>query len=257
MILSRFRRSRADAGQARAAVAESVPEGTLVYAIGDVHGRLDLLQDLLGLISDDATGRDPVDMRVVLLGDLIDRGPHSHGVIEYLSTLVWDPALPSFIAGNHEEMMLAALDGNLETMRFWMRNGGEETMLSYGVTRAMIERGDAHATMNAFAALVPPHHLKFLRQMVDHVAIGDYLFVHAGIRPGVPLEKQKTSDLRWIRDSFLDHIGSHGAVVVHGHTIFDRVDEQPNRIGIDTGAYASGTLTALALSGQERWYLST
>jgi serine/threonine protein phosphatase 1 len=111
--------------------------------------------------------------------------------------------------------------------------------------------------MAAIQAAVPPAHIAFLRAFEHWIEAGDYLFVHAGLRPGVALEEQKTADLRWIRDDFLNHRASFGKVVVHGHSITDEIDERTNRIGIDTGAFASGKLTAIGLDGDERWYLST
>lgn len=241
----------------RRARGPSVPPGERVYAIGDVHGRLDLLETLLDWIDADDAMRRPARSTVVFLGDLIDRGPHSRQVIDHVIARDWRGRAVRHLQGNHEEVMLLALSGDLEGMRFWSRIGGEATLESYGVPRAVVSQGTAQDMVDALLPLVPRAHTAFLNKMEDRIAIGNYLFVHAGIRPGIAVEKQKVSDLRWIRDEFLAHEGDHGAVVVHGHTITDEVEEYPNRIGIDTGAFASGRLTALVLDGDERDYLAT
>jgi serine/threonine protein phosphatase 1 len=162
-----------------------------------------------------------------------------------------------FLMGNHEEVFLKALGGSLEALRFFVKIGGRATILSYGFAAAEYVRLDYDELLPELIARVPAEHVAFLQSFEDRIAIGDYLFVHAGIRPRVPIEDQAGGDLRWIRSEFLDFRGDHGAVVVHGHTITDAVEERPNRIGIDTGAFASGRLTALGLEGGERWYLST
>jgi len=234
-----------------------VPPGTRVYAIGDVHGRLDLLTAMLDRIDADDARRGPADTTIVLLGDLVDRGPQSAQVIDHVVERDWRGRSLKILQGNHEEVMLLALSGDLEAMRFWTRIGGGETMASYGVPAALIEGGNAQQLFEDFVRRIPRSHCALLYRMVDHVTVGDYAFVHAGIRPGIPLEKQRVNDLRWIRGEFLDHEGDLGAVVVHGHTITATVEEYDNRIGIDTGAYTTGRLTVLGLEGVERWYMSS
>jgi serine/threonine protein phosphatase 1 len=234
-----------------------VPPGERVYAIGDVHGRLDLLIAMLDRIDADDANRPSADTTIVLLGDLVDRGPQSAQVVDHVIERDWRGRSVKILQGNHEEVMLLALAGDLEAMRFWTRIGGGETMASYGVPAALIESGNAQQLFDDFVGRIPRSHCALLYRTVDHVTIGDYAFVHAGIRPGVPLEKQKVNDLRWIRGEFLDYEGDLGAVVVHGHTITETVEEYDNRIGIDTGAYATGRLTVLGLEGGERWYLSS
>ncbi|URW74456.1 metallophosphoesterase [Sphingomonas donggukensis] len=255
----RFFRSRqkVDAKLPADASAARVPEGVLVHAIGDVHGRLDLLSELLGRIADDVALRDPSEHRIVLLGDLIDRGPDSAGVVELCATYDWRESRPDFVIGNHEELMLNVLDGDPSGIRFWIDNGGDATLRSYGLPPDIIDQGTAEQIMAALSARVPAHHIRFLHALCDYLTIGDYWFVHAGIRPGLPLARQKPKDLRWIRGAFLDHAEPHGGIVVHGHTISPEVDAQPNRIGIDTGAYETGRLTALGLWNTERWHLQT
>lgn len=229
----------------------SIPPGQRVYAIGDIHGRLDLFDMLLARIDQDSAARGPAQVTLVLLGDLIDRGADSRGVVDRAMALV-AAGKARVLAGNHEEMLLSSLD-NTETLRHFLRHGGKETLFSYGLEQSEYSRtniDDLHARL---PDLVPKEHLAFIRAMEDRIVIGEYLFVHAGIRPGVALEDQTTSDLRWIRREFLDHADTHGHVVVHGHTITDEPVILPNRIGIDTGAFASGRLTALGLEGGAHW----
>lgn len=255
MVFSLFR--RAVSRPLASPLAARVPGDQCVYAIGDIHGRDDLFAALLDRIDADIAARDPATARIVLLGDLIDRGPQSAQVVERCMTRDWGRAEPSFIAGNHEELMLTALGGDLDALRVWRRAGGDAALLSYGVPQAMLDRGIGTEILRELTASVPDRHVAFLNAMVDSVAVGDYWFVHAGIKPGVPLDQQRPEHLRWIRGPFLDSNDAHPAIVVHGHTITDAVEERANRIGIDTGAYASGILTAIGLSGEDRWYLST
>jgi serine/threonine protein phosphatase 1 len=239
-------------------VLPRVPDGQRVYAIGDIHGRDDLFATLIDMIAADDHARTPADTTLILLGDLVDRGPDSASVVERAIQLtrLW----PRFhwLTGNHEEVFVEALDGgDTSHLRFFIKIGGAATIHSYGIT------GDAYRAMDfaelaeALRAAVPKSHREFLRSGEDMVRIGDYLFVHAGIRPKVAIENQSPSDLRWIRHEFLNHAGDHGAVVVHGHSIAVEVDCPGNRIGIDTGAYETGVLTAIGLDGTDRWFLAT
>jgi serine/threonine protein phosphatase 1 len=232
----------------------TVPEGQRVYAIGDVHGRLDLFEQLIAMIEADDAGRGAAETTIILLGDLIDRGPDSAGVVD--AARAWgERRRVRAIAGNHEEMLLKSF-GRLETLRHFLRFGGRETLLSYPISRSLYEQMNLEELQAHLPDLVPSEHIGYFEAMEDRIAIGDYLFVHAGIRPGVPVEQQKIADMRWIRDTFIDDPRDHGVVVVHGHTICDQVEEMPNRIGIDTGAFMSGRLTSLALEGTSRWYLT-
>jgi serine/threonine protein phosphatase 1 len=237
--------------------AARVPEDTRVYAIGDIHGRLDLLDDLLFRIDADDRARGGAETQLIFLGDLVDRGPDSAGVVQRALELGQSGQSVRFLMGNHEEVFLKALGGNLEALRFFVKIGGRATILSYGFEEAEYERLGYDELLPQLIARVPAEHVAFLESFEDRIAIGDYLFVHAGIRPRVPIDEQSGGDLRWIRGEFLDFRGDHGAVVVHGHTIAEEVEERANRIGIDTGAFASGRLTTLGLEGGERWYLST
>lgn len=235
----------------------SGPPGARAYAIGDVHGRLDLLRDLLEQIDEDSRTRPCEREFVVLLGDLIDRGPDSAGVIELLRSIRGSLPNPVFLMGNHEEMLLRVLGGESDRFWDWMRFGGYECAQSYGVAVGRLATLDAAAAAADVRAAIPPEHVAFVESFADSFRFGDYLFVHAGIRPGIPLEKQTIADLRWIREDFMRSTVRHPQMVVHGHTISADPDEQPNRIGIDTGAYASGKLTAICLEGTSRKYLST
>jgi serine/threonine protein phosphatase 1 len=231
-----------------------VPDGQRVYAVGDIHGRLDLFEQLLQRIQADDAARGTADTTLILLGDLIDRGPDSRAMVDRAMELAQSGKV-RVLAGNHEEMLLVSMD-NDEALRHFLRHGGKETLFSYGLDPAEYSRSKLPDLRARLGALVPAEHIAFFHAMEDHIVIGDYLFVHAGIRPGVPIVEQATCDLRWIRREFLDHADWHGHLVVHGHTITDEPDVQPNRIGIDTGAYASGRLTALGIEGGNRWFVS-
>jgi len=231
----------------------ALPEGERAYAVGDIHGRADLFSALTKAIDADDAARGAAQTTMVLLGDLIDRGPDSAGVVE--QARIWQAARSvRVLMGNHEEMFLDSLE-KPEVLRHFLRYGGKETVLSYGVDEDAYYAADLTETQALMRGAIPAEHIAFIRSFENMITLGDYLFVHAGILPEVPLEQQRTSDLRWIRHPFLEHPGSHGAVVVHGHTIFKQPDIRPNRIGIDTGAYETGVLTALGLEGETRWLI--
>lgn len=242
---------------AKGAGSAAIPGGERVYAIGDVHGRLDLLTGLLDQVDRDDAGRGAARTRIVFLGDLVDRGPQSAQVIEHVLTRDWGGRPVTVLQGNHEEVFLLTLNNDLEATRFWLRIGGVETMESYGTPRDLIDHAGALDIAQDFIARVPDAHVAFLHKLAEAVTIGGYHFVHAGVRPGVALDRQKPEDLRWIRERFLDYEGSHGAMIVHGHSIALEVEELSNRIGIDTGAFHTGRLTAIGLEGTDRWFLQT
>jgi serine/threonine protein phosphatase 1 len=239
----------------RSPSAVSGPPGCRAYAIGDVHGRLDLLVDLLARIEADNESRGAARTWLVFLGDLVDRGPDSRGVVELLADRPPNFARNVFLKGNHEEFFLSVLGGDDSGVQHWLAYGGTECAQSYGLTSGWMLNATPAAIMERLVRQVPESHVRFLDQMADSFRFGDYLFVHAGIRPGVALDQQVGRDLRWIREGFLDDRSDHGVVVVHGHTIVERAEEHPNRIAVDTGAYRSGTLTAIGLEGGERWFL--
>jgi serine/threonine protein phosphatase 1 len=231
----------------------AVPSGQRVYAVGDVHGRRDLFEALCAAIDADDEAAGPAETTVVLLGDLVDRGPDSAGVIALARQ--WQARRRvRILAGNHEEMFLRGFD-ELDVFRHFLRHGGRETVLSYGIDRARFLQATMEEAQQLMRDSVPDADIAFLEGFEDMVTIGDYVFVHAGIDPHVPLDQQRRRDLRWIREPFLSHSDSHGPVVVHGHTITDAPEDCGNRIGIDTGAFMSGRLTALVLEGTERRYI--
>lgn len=231
------------------------PEGRRVYAIGDIHGRLDLLEELLANIEADNQARGSAKTYLVFLGDLVDRGPDSRGVIDRLVNKPPAFARNIFLKGNHEEFFLGVIKGDDAIVQHWLTYGGTECAESYGVTNGWMLNTTSTAIMERLIAEVPRAHVEFLSNMADSFKFGDYLFVHAGIRPGVPFESQSSKDLRWIREGFLEDRSHHGVMVVHGHTIVERPEEHPNRIALDTGAYRTGTLTALGIEGTDRWFL--
>ncbi len=235
-----------------------VPAGRRIYAIGDIHGRNDLFTNLLEQIEADDAARGGAETQIILLGDLVDRGPDSAGVIDTAMALKAQRPNTAFLTGNHEEVFVAACrKRDTKTLRFFIRIGGEATIMSYPIPRTEYLTLDMEQLSARLATLIPEEHLAFLENFDDQIIIGDYAFVHAGIRPGIPLADQKTSDLRWIRDEFVGQRGDLEKVIIYGHTIYKDADERGSRIGIDTGAYESGKLTAIGLEGGERWYLQT
>ncbi len=234
-----------------------IPAGRRVYAIGDVHGRLDLLDALLDRIHADDAARGPAETTVILLGDLIDRGPASAGVVR--RAMAGDPRFAGLLTlrGNHEASLLSVLAGDLRWLKSWLAYGGRAALASWGVSHQLLAGDDGEAIAAAAQAAVPVGERMWLASLPAMRRIGDYAFVHAGVRPGIPLDDQAEDDLLWIREEFLDDDGDHGAVIVHGHTISRDPQARANRIGIDTGAYLSGMLTAVGLERGERWFLAT
>ena len=231
--------------------------GWRAYAVGDIHGRLDLLEQLLGKIDRDLKRRPARKALLVFVGDLIDRGPHSAQVVERLRTYK-DPRIRTvFILGNHEEVLLRILSGEPDLVGKWRQFGGTECLKSYGLDTAQLAQASDAEALAMVKRAIPKEHVKFIESFDDSCRFGDYLFVHAGIRPGVGIDQQRQSDLRWIREPFLFDETDHGFVVVHGHTIRAEVEARPNRIGIDTGAYRTGVLSALAIEGNDSWVLDT
>jgi serine/threonine protein phosphatase 1 len=233
------------------------PEEARAYAVGDIHGRLDLLDQLLHQIREDMKARAPRKTYLIFLGDLIDRGPDSRGVIDRLAGDPIPGVRRIHLMGNHEEAMLSVLEGRTGVLWNWLKFGGAECVESYGINPEQLAQMREEQALEFVRQTVPAEHRRFLSGFADTFRFGDYLFVHAGIRPGVPLEAQTPRDLRWIREPFLTDPSDHGRIVVHGHTIVEQIDEFGSRIGIDTGAYRSGRLTAIAIEGEQRWYLST
>lgn len=247
-IFSRLRK-----GAEKSRRVSILPPGLLVYAIGDIHGRDDLFAKLLELIEQDRSKREYERCVLILLGDLVDRGPDSNKVVERALMLAPSYDKVHHLVGNHEECMLAALTGDVRALRYFSRIGGDATIRSYLNDDVLYDAASFEELAELFPRCVPQEHVDFLSRGEDMVRYGDYVFVHAGIRPGVSLDNQSRSDLRWIREEFLSATTDFGALVVHGHTISDQVDIRSNRIGIDTGAYQFGALTALGLEGSNQW----
>ncbi|WP_174301077.1 metallophosphoesterase family protein [Caulobacter sp. S45] len=241
----------------KAPVLRSAPDGVRLYAVGDVHGRLDALDPLVAAIrSEPADGLRPV---LIMLGDYVDRGPASRGVIDLLISLQDDAALETrFIRGNHEETMLRFLEEPPLRERSvgatWCSFGGVETLASYGVAApSPADPPQAwEAARAAFAAAIPATHVRFLQALEPAVEYGDYFFTHAGVRPGVELDQQDPQDLMWIRDEFLRGSAVFSKAIVHGHTPEADAFVSDRRIGVDTGAYVTGRLSAIVLEGPER-----
>jgi serine/threonine protein phosphatase 1 len=231
--------------------------GWRAYGVGDIHGRLDLLDELLDQIHDDIRRRPARQVLLVFVGDLIDRGPSSAQVVERLRTYRHPDVRTVFLLGNHEEVLLRILAGETDLIAKWRWFGGTQCLNSYGVDTAKLAAVSDEEALELIRKAIPKEHVEFLESFDDSCRFGDYLFVHAGIRPGVEIDQQRQSDLRWIREPFLFDETDHGFVVVHGHTIRSEVEVRPNRIGIDTGAFSSGVLTAIAIEGSETWLLDT
>jgi serine/threonine protein phosphatase 1 len=223
-----------------------VPAGIRIYAVGDVHGRADLLSDLFMRVDDDLRARPSPDSVEVLLGDYIDRGPNSRQVIDLLIARRRRHDV-LFLKGNHEDCALQFLSDPTMLSK-WQNVGGLNTLLSYGVMPTC--RDDPKSQRKVSIALrqaMPDSHRRFIEGLALSFSCGDFFFVHAGARPGIPLQRQSQQDLLWIRDDFLLHEEDFGMVVVHGHTPIYKPDIRSNRINIDTGAYATGRLTCLVL----------
>jgi serine/threonine protein phosphatase 1 len=230
--------------------------GDRIYVIGDVHGRLDLLRALLDRIGEHAKAQGPVSStHIVLLGDLIDRGDQSAEVLKLVYNIAQRNDSLITLMGNHEELMLRAYDGESSVLRVWMRTGGAETLRSFGLVPPSRD-SDPRAFLAQMKKAIPRAIIDWMRTLPLTVRSGDYLFCHAGIRPGVALRKQAKADLLWIRDEFLNDTSAHGAVIVHGHSISPEPEVCVNRIGLDTGAYKTGILTALYLEGTRRELLA-
>lgn len=229
------------------------PPGVRVYAVGDVHGCVTQLNRLLQIVADECSAALS-STHLVFLGDLVDRGPASAEVVARLERRDLPGDRHDFLMGNHEEIALRVLDGDVEQLEGWLRYGGVQTLESYGIEREEIHRLGL-GLPSRMREVIPERHVAFLRSFRDQLRIGDYLFAHAGIRPGIAPAEQSPRDLRWIRQGFLDDSTDHGFLVIHGHTITKEPDIGSNRIGVDTGCYQSGRLTAIVLEGASRRFI--
>ena len=231
----------------------STPAGTRYYAIGDIHGCDRLFDALIEAIEADDAEAPGADTTMILLGDLVDRGPGSAQVIARARE--WGQQRKvRYLAGNHEEMFLESFEDR-EVLKHFLKHGGRETILSYGIEVNEYNRLDLHELRDRLHELVPQEDRDFLHSFEEIILAGDYAFVHAGIDPSRPINEQSRKDMLWIRDRFLSHSDGFEKVIVHGHTIFEEVENRPGRIGIDTGAFRFGRLTALVLEGETRRYI--
>ncbi|MGK2924341.1 MAG: metallophosphoesterase family protein [Lysobacterales bacterium] len=241
---------------AREPAQPAYPVGKRMYCIGDIHGRADLLAELQRTIVADAAGFDG-QCQLLYLGDYVDRGEQSRQVLDLLTAGPPAGFEQIHLLGNHEQAMLDFLLDPV-AMAGWLTWGGSATLRSYGIHAGVVgSRRELLALRDRLDAALPHHHREFLVSGHPAHAEGSYYFVHAGVRPGVPLEKQAIEDQLWIRDEFTQSQAHHGAIVVHGHSISEQVEFHPNRIGIDTGAFATGVLTALVLEGEQQRLLQT
>ncbi len=232
------------------AAAPGVPDGERYYIVGDIHGRLDLFEAMIDSIELDDARAGKADSTVILLGDLVDRGPDSAGVLRRARE--WQAKRQvRILLGNHEDMFLESLK-DCEVLQHFLKYGGRETILSFGVSQDQLDQMSIDHLFALLPELVPHDLLEFMSSFEEMIVAGDYVFVHAGIEPLTPLNEQMRSDMLWIRDRFLRYEGALEKIVVHGHTIFDEVADCGNRIGIDTGAFRTGKLTALVLEAEQR-----
>ena len=236
-----------------------LPDGERVYAVGDVHGRADLLHEMEARIERDLERAPPPGVvRRIYLGDYVDRGPDTRGVVERLCRARRDGSRRTCLMGNHDWWFREFLEG-AEVAPAWLSSGGDATLASYGVSEfPPLSDEDAWAKLRSrLRRRVPPEHRRFFNTLERMTRHGDYLFVHAGIRPGLPLDRQDARDLLFIREPFLSDDSDLGVVVVHGHTVVDEPQVRSNRIGIDTGAYWTGRLTTLVLEADTQRFLDT
>jgi serine/threonine protein phosphatase 1 len=234
----------------------SLPSGLRIYAVGDIHGRLDLLSQLLSQIDADVAARPTARPLYVFLGDYIDRGSWSRETIDRLIEHR-ETKESVFLKGNHELIAIKCLSDR-GLFEQWMRLGGLETLLSYGLAPETLANGKQIAELqSAFHSALPQTHLRFFRDLQNSFVCGDFFFVHAGVKPHVELSRQKESDLLWIREEFLSSSQEFGKIIVHGHTPTSKVHIGPNRINIDTGAFATGRLTCVVLEGQSLSIIDT
>jgi len=253
---NKFRNASAERNSSAEPGPSLIPSGQRVYAVGDIHGRADLLQQLHQLILDDSAAFNGAKT-VVYLGDYIDRGDWSREVIELLLTQPLPGFANIYLRGNHEQAMLDFIEHPVEAAN-WLGFGGRETLSSYGIILAHIPtQAELPELAQQLSRELPQTHKVFLDDSTGCWQCGGYYFVHAGIRPGVALDKQTAHDQMWIREDFLTSSKDHGAIVVHGHSIFEKPEILANRIGIDTGAYTSGVLTCVVLEGNEQRLLQT
>ncbi len=233
-----------------------LPKNTRIYAIGDIHGCADLLEILMDKITKNDQHLEPIEFKkLVFLGDYIDRGPASQKVIDILLYDLPKDYETIFLKGNHELMMIEALE-DCRAADYWLRNGGLETISSYRSAHSSTNgQASSEELMHLFKAKLPKEHLAFLKTLQLSFQLGDYFFVHAGVNPERSLDEQVEQDMLWIRDRFLFSEKDFGKVIIHGHTPGKDVDEADNQVGIDTAAVYGGCLTAMMIESNKHQYL--
>jgi serine/threonine protein phosphatase 1 len=227
-----------------------------VYAIGDIHGRFDLLCQLIGMIEADVVARPVIAPMIVILGDFIDRGPGVTQLINLMMALQSERNLV-VLQGNHEATMLAALDGDYAALEGWLLHGGWSTLAAYGIDQSRYGQAQPRELVAHALSNIPAEVRDWLARLPMSYATDSHFYVHAGVRPGIPLERQRVEDLLWIREEFTDSNCDHGRVVVHGHSVYDQVCIRPNRISVDTGAWRTGVLSAAVIDLDQVGTLST
>lgn len=231
--------------------------GERIYAIGDIHGRLDLFQRLLKCLEEDSNKRGPSRTSLIVLGDIIDRGPYSRQMVEVMFNVRANVGGVTLLCGNHEELLLHSCSGNGVAQAVWVENGGSATLESYGLDPTKFLELSAQDRGALLRKVIGKDILTWMSQLPIAHRSGDYFFCHAGVRPGIGLNEQKREDLLWIRNPFLADRRLHGAVIVHGHSEVPNVEIRRNRINVDTAAYRSGLLSAVGLEGRSKWIVST
>lgn len=231
-------------------------DGQRLIAIGDIHGRWDLLEALIRAIEQHVTTGPAIPNQLVFLGDFIDRGPDSRRVLDFLRSAQQNSPRVHVLLGNHEQALLHSVEGDSHAQAMWLEHGAAATLRSYGTGLPAPEE-DSYAFGARVAAALGANTIDWLRDLPLSFRLGGYFFCHAGVRPGRSLGKQSTEDLLWIREAFIESERAHGAVVVHGHSIAEDIEIRHNRIGIDTGAYRTGKLSAVLLCDTGNWVIST
>jgi serine/threonine protein phosphatase 1 len=236
--------------RARSKPKPKLPDGMRIYAIGDIHGRADLLLNVFAAIDHHIARSAPTRALQVFLGDYIDRGPASRQAIELLTERSRRHE-SIFLKGNHEAFLFEVLQ-DPSRLEAWKEYGGFQTLMSYGLAPSIKPgRDEQKELVEALWRVMPDHHRHFFKNLRSSFVCGDFFFAHAGVKPGVPLRQQREEDLLWIRDEFLQSEADFGKFVVHGHTPVQKPELRPNRINIDTGAFATGILTLLTIQGEQ------
>lgn len=233
----------------------SIPNALRVYVVGDIHGQRRLFARLLSMIEEDDQRRGSAKSKIIVLGDFIDRGLGAASLLRSFHAMRALVRL-DVLKGNHEAALVDAVNGDFDAARLWMHQGGDATLAGFGAPVQSINLEHPEQIIEAIKTYIPDELIDWLEGLPVHRQIGDYYFAHAGVRPGIPLRRQKPADLLWIREPFLSSDKNHGAIVVHGHSVEEHGPVfAVNRIGLDTGAYRTGRLVALGLQGSDRWVI--